>query len=154
MQLDHDWIAQRIPHQGSMCLLDRVLDWDHTAIRCAANNHRDPKHPLRAHGRLSAACGIEYAAQAMAVHGALVAAGAEASVASAPMIGMLTSVRGVEMQVARLDDIDAELSIEARRVAGDRRAIAYAFTLRTGERALLSGRATVILAVAAGGVEL
>ena len=30
-----------------------------------------PDHPLRAHGRLGVACGVELAAQAMAVHGAL-----------------------------------------------------------------------------------
>ena len=147
MQLDHGWIAQRIPHQGSMCLLDRVLDWDDTTIRCNAISHRDRNHPLRAHGRLSAACGIEYAAQAMAVHGALVAANAPGLAAPAPRMGMLTSVRGVELHVTQLDDIDADLLIEARRVAGDLRAIAYEFTLRAGDRELLAGRATVILDV-------
>ena len=38
-----------------------------------ASSHRAADNPLRAHGRLGAACGIEYAAQAMAVHGALLA---------------------------------------------------------------------------------
>ena len=161
MRLDHSWIAQRIPHHGSMCLLDRVLDWSESAIHCAANNHNDPNHPLRAHGRLSAACGIEYAAQAMAVHGALVAgdqavpSAAPSAVPSAvpsaaPRMGMLTSVRGVELQVPRLDDIDGELSVEARRLSGDSRAMAYEFSLRSGERVLLAGRATVILDVDAG----
>ena len=59
-----------------MCLLDEVLSWDATRIRCRSNTHRTADNPLRAHGRLGAACGIEYAAQAMAVHGALVAASA------------------------------------------------------------------------------
>ncbi|MEP7084104.1 MAG: hydroxymyristoyl-ACP dehydratase [Betaproteobacteria bacterium] len=149
MPLDHDWIAQRIPHHGAMCLLDRVLRWDESAIVCAANNHRQADHPLRAHGRLSATCGIEYAAQAMAVHGALLAGvGADPA---APRIGMLTSVRGIALHVGRLDDVDGELSIEARRVAGDRTAIAYEFSLHAGERALLSGRATVILDAGASG---
>ena len=147
MQLDHGWIAQRIPHQGSMCLLDRVLDWDDTMIRCTAISHRDQTLPLRAHGRLSAACGIEYAAQAMAVHGALVTAGTPDVAASAPRMGMLASVRDVQLHVARLDDIDSDLLIEARRLAGDLRAIAYEFNLRAGDRELLAGRATVILDV-------
>src|SRR5213075_1172850 len=86
--LAHDEIARRIPHQGSMCLLDRVLEWDAEHIRCEATGHSQPDHPLRAHGRLGAACGVEYAAQAMAVHGALVAA-------SAPLASTVsTSVRG------------------------------------------------------------
>ena len=64
-----------------MCLLDEVLTWDATQIRCRSATHRVPDNPLRAHGRLGAVCGIEYAAQAMAVHGALV--GSSAPLASA-----------------------------------------------------------------------
>ena len=56
-----------------MCLLDAVLDWDDARITCRATSHADPANPLRADGRLGAANGIEYAAQAMAVHGALLA---------------------------------------------------------------------------------
>jgi len=144
MPLDHAWIAGRIPHQGSMCLLDRVLDWDPASIRCAAVSHRDPANPLRAHGRLAAACGIEYAAQAMAVHGALCAADADAP---APRMGMLTSVRGVDLATPRLDDIPGELQVRAERVSGDRNAIVYAFTVSAEARVLVAGRATVILDV-------
>lgn len=144
MQLDHAWIAARIPHQGSMCLLDRVLEWDDKRIHCTATSHRAGDNPLRAHGRLGATCGIEYAAQAMAVHGALCAAGAGAP---APRMGMLTSVRAVELQMARLDDIAAELVVQAERVSGDHSAIVYEFVLRAEERILVSGRATVILDV-------
>ena len=71
--LDRVAIAARIPHQGSMCLLDAVLAWDSGQIHCRASSHRQPDNPLRAAARLGAACGIEYAAQAMAVHGALLA---------------------------------------------------------------------------------
>ena len=71
--LNHAAIAARIPHQGSMCLLDTVVDWSDTSISCSAISHRDPANPLRAEARLGAANGIEYAAQAMAVHGRLLA---------------------------------------------------------------------------------
>jgi predicted hotdog family 3-hydroxylacyl-ACP dehydratase len=151
MQLDHAWIAARIPHRGSMCLLDRVLEWDGIRIRCAAASHRAGDNPLRAHGHLGVACGIEYAAQAMAVHGALCASGAVTASAPAPRMGMLTSVRGVELRVPRLDDIASDLVVEAERVSGDRNAIVYEFTLRADERVLISGRATVILDIDAMG---
>src|ERR1700752_1268025 len=84
MPLDHEWIEQHIPHKGRMCLLDEVLSWDAMRIRCRSSSHRATDNPLRAHGRLGAACGIEYAAQAMAVHGALIASSAppERTVAS------------------------------------------------------------------------
>jgi predicted hotdog family 3-hydroxylacyl-ACP dehydratase len=54
-----------------MCLLDRVVHWDSQRIHCRASSHRSADNPLRSRDQLSAACGIEYAAQAMAVHGAL-----------------------------------------------------------------------------------
>ncbi|HMX23550.1 MAG TPA: 3-hydroxylacyl-ACP dehydratase, partial [Accumulibacter sp.] len=98
--LDRDWIAAHIPHQGTMCLLDAVVDWSPTAIRCLARSHATLDNPLRADGRLGAACGIEYAAQAMAVHGALLA-----GIDDPPRQGYLTSVRAVSLHVARLDDL-------------------------------------------------
>ena len=52
MQLDRAGIAARIPHQGRMCLLDRVLEWDDNRILCSAASHRAGDNPLRAHGRL------------------------------------------------------------------------------------------------------
>ena len=91
MVLDHAAIAARIPHQGNMCLLDTVVDWSETAISCSASSHRDPSNPLRAEGRLGAANGIEYAAQAMAVHGSLLAQAGDQ-----PRQGHLTSVRRVQ----------------------------------------------------------
>ena len=74
MPLDHAWLLAHLPHQGSMCLLDAATAWDAQHIRCTASSHRHADNPLRAHDRLGTACGIEYAAQAMAAHGALLAA--------------------------------------------------------------------------------
>src|SRR5579864_9625666 len=114
MPLDRHWIEQHIPHEGRVCLLDEVLSWDARHIRCRSATHRTADNPLRAHGRLGAACGIEYAAQAMAVHGALVAASAPlASTVSRSVrsslgaaVGYLASVRNVALHVARLDDLE------------------------------------------------
>jgi predicted hotdog family 3-hydroxylacyl-ACP dehydratase len=138
--LDRTWIANHIPHQGSMCLLDAVVDWSADAITCRASNHGDPDHPLRANDRLGAAAGIEYAAQAMAVHGALLA-----DSNATPRQGYLTSVRGVQLHVARLDDLPGELDIHAERLSGDGNTILYQFSVTHCQRPLLSGRAAVIL---------
>jgi len=139
---DHAWIAAHIPHHGSMCLLDHVVDHDAQRVRCIARSHRVPDNPLRSHGRLAAACGIEYAAQAMAVHGALLADGAE------PRPGFLASVRSAVLHVGRLDDIAQDLEVEALRVTGDSGTVLYDFTLRAGDRLLLEGRAAIVLDVA------
>lgn len=138
--LDHSAIAARIPHQGSMCLLDAVLDWSPETIRCRATSHRDADNPLRADGRLGAACGIEYAAQAMAVHGALIAGHAVR-----PRQGYLASVRSVELFVTRLDDIADDLDLVAERLSGDDNNVLYQFTVSAAGRDLLRGRAAVIL---------
>jgi predicted hotdog family 3-hydroxylacyl-ACP dehydratase len=143
---DRAWIAARIPHARTMCLLDRVLDGDAGRIVCAATSHRDPDNPLRAHGRLSAVNAIEYAAQAMALHRAF---GETAS--AAPTRGMLTSVRAVACHVTRLDDIEGELTIEATRISGDDSVVVYAFDVSSGARLLVSGRASAVLDAASIG---
>jgi predicted hotdog family 3-hydroxylacyl-ACP dehydratase len=140
MRLNRADIAARIPHQGTMCLLEGVEEWDAHGIVCRAVSHRAADNPLRAHGRLAAACGIEYAAQAMAVHGALLASAQEA-----PRQGYLASVRGAVLHVGRLDDVAADLTVRAERFSGDANNILYDFSIRAGERILLEGRAAVVL---------
>lgn len=145
--LQHEDIARRIPHQGTMCLLDSVSTWDGQHIVCQASNQCAPDHPLRAHGRLGAACGVEYAAQAMAVHGTLVAqaqAGASAE-HTPPRAGYLASVRSVTLWVERLDTITGPLTIRADRLTGDDNTILYSFSLQAGDQNLLAGRAVVVL---------
>lgn len=139
-ELDHSWIAAHVPHQGSMCLLDRVLEWNGQRIVCEAVSHTDLANPLRDAGRLGAATGVEYAAQAMAVHGALLA-----QTDAAPTQGYLTSVRGLSLHVDRLDDVPGPLRVTAERLSGDARLILYQFSLHCGECCLIEGRASVVL---------
>jgi predicted hotdog family 3-hydroxylacyl-ACP dehydratase len=83
---------------------------------------------------------VEYAAQAMAVHGAIMAHG---SGNSAPA-GLLTSVRNLLLRVTRLDDLDTDLIASAQRLAGDESGALYEFTVTSGGRELLSGRAGIV----------
>jgi predicted hotdog family 3-hydroxylacyl-ACP dehydratase len=153
MPLDRQWIESRIPHRGSMCLLDEVVDWSTERIRCRTRTHCAADNPLRADGRLGVACGIEYAAQAMAVHGALsheaaatAASAPDAGAATAvPAAGFLAGVRSVQFYAERLDDVPGDLICEAVRVAGDSGSALYEFELRGADRTLLRGRATVML---------
>lgn len=138
--LDHAGIAARIPHHGTMCLLDRVVGWNAERIICRAVSHRDLGHPLREAGRLGASSGIEYAAQAMAVHGALLAGDC-----APPRAGYLTSVRSVRLLKSRLDDLPDELEIVAERQSGDAGSVLYAFSISANGELLLDGRATAVL---------
>jgi len=137
-------IAKLIPHAGAMCLLDGVVQWDSTQIRCVSRSHRDPENPLRAGGQLPALCGIEYAAQAMAVHGGLAG-----NIGGRPKAGYLVSLRDVICRQNRLDDLDGDLVVDAAQIMGDESRVIYQFTLRVGAVDVLSGRATVVLDAAA-----
>ena len=143
--MNRAWIEARIPHQGRMCLLDEVLAWDPHHIRCSTGTHRALDNPLRSHDRLGIASGVEYAAQAMALHGALASAVAGANAGAVSQVGLLASVRDVRLHVLRLDDIEADLLCEATHLAGDSFTALYAFTLRDGDKCLLGGRASVVL---------
>jgi len=140
MRLTRAEIAGLIPHAGAMCLLDGVVSWDENRIRCVSRSHLDTGNPLRAEGRLPAVCGIEYAAQAMAVHGGLAG-----KTRGRPRAGFLASVRDVVCRRDRLDDLDGGLLVEAVRVLGDEARVIYEFRLWVGETEVLSGRAAVVL---------
>ena len=140
MRLGRDWIAAHLPHRDAMCLLDGVLEWDERHVVCRASSHRDALNPMRVAQQLPAACGIEYGAQAMAVHGVLVAAD------GAPLgRGVLASVRGVTLHAARLDDVVGLLRVAAERLSGEDDHVLYAYSIAGAAGELVSGRAAVVL---------
>jgi predicted hotdog family 3-hydroxylacyl-ACP dehydratase len=145
LKLDRQWIESHIPHQGSMCLLEEVVSWDLQRVACRAGSHRAPDNPLRAHGRLNSVCAIEYAAQAIAVHGALL----QSRPGGGSGFGMLTSARRVEFAVARLDDLAQDLLVTAVRLHSDAVSALYAFSLQQDERLLAQGRLSVLLGMSA-----
>jgi predicted hotdog family 3-hydroxylacyl-ACP dehydratase len=140
MKIDRDWIQAHIPHQGSMCLLHTVSHWDSTSIHCSAHSHIATENPLRNAQGLPISAGIEYAAQAMAVHGALMA-----PVDQLPEVGYLTSVRNVQWWTTRLDDAGAELNVQASRISGNEVSLLYDFTILCNGRLLMRGRAGVMV---------
>lgn len=142
MRLNRDWIQRHIPHQGGMCLLDEILEWDPRHIVCRSVTHRDASNPLRAQGRLAAVCGIEYAAQAMAVHGALLSGAASRH-------GYLAGVRAVRLECARLDDLAGDLRVQGLCVSGDATSVLYEFSVGSGAITAVAGRAIVVLDAAA-----
>ncbi len=143
--LDAAGIAQRVPHSGSMCLLHSLQAWSADHIVCTATSHSSAANPLRLNDRLCASAAVEYAAQAMALHGGLCAAPG-----TTPSAGFLASVRGVKLHVARLDNVPGALQVQATKLAGDTQQAMYGFELLTQEgQPLVEGRATVVLAAAA-----
>lgn len=131
-------LAALVPHAGSMCLLDEITSWDQTRIACRSASHRRAGHPLRREGILSAIHLLEYAAQATAAHGALVA-----GTSPAPL-KYLAGAREFDLQVADLDDVHADLRIDAERllILGD--GVLYRFHVSADGQLLASGRLTIV----------
>ncbi|MEP6608061.1 MAG: 3-hydroxylacyl-ACP dehydratase [Burkholderiaceae bacterium] len=132
-----------LPHSGRMRLIDRVVSYDEQGIICETDSHRAADHPLAENGVLSIVCGLEYGAQAMAIHGALLAAAADA--VRRPRRGYLVAASGVCWFVERLDTCAAPLSIEAVAEFTSENQVAYRFRIDTAGATLLTGHARVQL---------
>lgn len=135
--LDRAWILGKIPHKDGMCLNDRVESWNMDRLCCLSYSHLDPDNPLRTAGRLSALIGVEYAAQAVAIHGALLGASSEP--------GLLGSVRNLVCECAWLDDVPGPLQVDVEKFSGDGSGLLYGFRISGSGRRLLSGRLSIIL---------
>lgn len=137
-ELDRAGIAARLPHAGRMCLLDRVLHWDERSLRCAAISHRDVDNPLREATGLSTLAGIEYAAQAAAVHGALLHG------TTIPRNGVLAALKNVTAARPWLHDVSGEIVIEVNLLHCDPAGGIFTFALFAGAECVLSGQFTLM----------
>ena len=134
-------IASLVPHEGAMCLWQRIEQADATSIRLATSSHADPHHPLRSDGQLRAIHLAEYGAQAMAVHGGLLARASNAPVRP----GFLVALRGLELALARIDELPGELICSAGLLAAGEGSQQYGFRIEHQGQVIAKGRAAVML---------
>ncbi|HET6553009.1 MAG TPA: phosphotransferase [Dyella sp.] len=134
-----DW-AHLIPHQGTMCLLDAVVAWDKTGVHAITESHARGDCPLRGPHGLHAIHLAEYGAQAMAVHGALLARQRGATTARP---GRLVSVRDVVLAVEYVAET-SRLDVHAQCLYADDAGAQYGFRVEQDGHVLASGRAAVI----------
>lgn len=135
-----EW-AHLIPHAGGMCLLDEVVEWDPMHLHARSASHQRADNPLRADGMLHAVNLCEYAAQAMAVHGAL-RARADGGRARP---GFLVALRDVTLAVERVDDLPGRLQVHVECLIAMADSLQYAFRVEHRGSLLASGRAAVML---------
>lgn len=140
MLMDKAEIRSLIPHAGTMCLLDTVTAWDADSITCQSMTHRDSANPLRRHQQLAALYAFEYGAQALAIHGGLLAKTAGCKAAPA----YLAALRDAHLHVTRLDDIPTPLKIAAQQLVGREGSAIYAIQVSTKNRLLASANVTII----------
>ena len=149
--LNHQEIERRLPHAGSMCLLDEIIQADETTLTAQAFSYRDADNPLRVNGKIAMVNGVEYAAQAMAVHGSLVLekkqAGSKAELKSSQ--GYIATVRNIELNSPYFPEADpsssAALLIKVKQLMTDQNGFTYQFDIHYEQQLLISGRITVFL---------
>ncbi len=138
--IDHEALCQLIPHDGKMCLLDKVLHWDQDNIHCQSNSHQSASNPLRDERGLAAIHAVEYAAQAMAVHGGLLAR--EQGNEIEP--GYVVALKDVQLHRRWLHDLNVALDVHALALTQSAAAMIYRFQVVAGEHEIAVGRITVM----------
>ena len=133
-------MCSMLPHGDSMCLLDQVQDWNPTRITCLANSHRSATNPLRNNAGLPMVALLEYGAQAMAVHGCLLAQSGEIRLQE----GYLAALRDVSLADGWLSDVEGPLQVEAVQVYKDGGNMVYTLSVQADGRKLASARATAV----------
>ena len=139
-RIERDWLCALIPHAGDMCLLERVESWDEKNIVCTAFSHRTSDNPLRLNGRLAAIHALEYAAQAMAIHGGLNAQRESKHLRS----GFLVAVRNAQFHVDRLDRLEDPLTIVATQLIASDNSQIYQIEVSAASRLITEARLTTM----------
>jgi predicted hotdog family 3-hydroxylacyl-ACP dehydratase len=144
-------VRELIPHEGPMVLLDRVLAHDEDATTCSIAI-ADQLAFREDDGSVPVWFGIEYMAQCIAVHAALVLR-AEGQVE--PPRGFLVGARGVRFHVERFDPSQRLEATATRRWAGSRSLISFECALRdaTGGKVLAEGRLNCFMVPAGAGLD-
>ena len=136
MMPDRTRIEGMVPHAGAMCLLDAVIEWDDTHIACAAARP-DASHPLARDGQVPAIAAAEYAAQATALHGALL------DDCVSPRAGMLAKLVDVNLYNANLPGTGSDLRVRAEMLGRLATGCMYSFEVANNDGLIANGRLIV-----------
>lgn len=137
---DRAAILRLIPHQGASCLLDAVIEWDADRIVCTSQSHAAADNPLRHDGQLSPLALIEYGAQAMAVHAALLAEASGGRVEGR----LLVSAQAVGFDCEDASLLMVPLHIHAERRLADVGGALYSFEIFSAAHRCAWGRVGVL----------
>lgn len=119
MLLTRDQLEPLLPHAGAMLMIDSVEAFDEERISCLSERHQATDNPLYRDGRLAALHGIEFAAQAAAIHGGLLSKERKAP------LRVLAAVRKANFSRPWLDELPGPLRIVSTIVMLDPKAAVY-----------------------------
>jgi predicted hotdog family 3-hydroxylacyl-ACP dehydratase len=132
-------IANFLPHQAPMILIDHIIKADEHFLIGRIESHRAPSHPLRIRGSLPAISAIEMAAQGCAIHGAL----RNPSTPDDPRPGVLALIKDISWNHPSIDEVEGPLELLVLRLHGDSHQAFYQFKLTAKSGLLVLGELAV-----------
>lgn len=132
-------VAELVPHEPPMILVDELVEWSPTHALVQAQVRRGG--PFVSDGKLPATILLEYMAQAIAV-----ADGMSARATGRRDIGLLLGVRELNLEIDAVAVGDV-LDIHVAQRFGDDKLAAYACEVRRGGEVLASGVVNVMISV-------
>lgn len=136
-------IAPLLPHAAPMILIESPIESAENYLMCRTDSHLLANHPLRIEGILNIFSGIEYAAQAMALHARL--SGAPGQEGEQPPRGFVATASKVKAFAARLDQYPHPLLVRVDRIASSRDSSLYSFIIKADEILLLEGQLMAVI---------
>lgn len=145
-------LCQLLPHADSMCLIDQVMSWDNNNLTAQSKSHLSPDNPLSKDGSISSIIGVEYAAQTMAIHAALLYS-QNSHLKQKKSGGYLATIRNIKIdsdflysaQAAPQNSHQQALIISVTLLMSDIQGYSYTFTISSNHLELLSGQLTLFL---------
>ena len=135
MKVDRATIERLVPQGGAMCLLHEVTNWTPASIVCAADAP-GAGHPLARDSRVPAIASCEFAAQAAAIHGALI------ELSLGPKAGVLAKLMDIELHAQDFPP-GSGVVVRAEMLSRVSAGCLYAFEVSAGERPVCDGRLMV-----------
>lgn len=142
MLINRQQLCDLIPHEGGMCLLDSVESWSEEQIICASSTHHKKDNPLTDGKRLDCVNAIEYGAQAVAIHGGLLAKQKNGEI---PRSGFLVQVKALEFVDCDLSALPGALNILARKLHFEKSSMLYTINIKHNHHQLMQGRIMIFI---------
>ncbi|MFK5984968.1 MAG: hypothetical protein QM479_06040 [Pseudomonadota bacterium] len=150
--LNQQDLCQLLPHSGKMCLIDKVIFWDKDTLVAQTMSHIKADNPLRQGDKISTIIGIEYAAQTMAIHSALLQKQLQKNDNIQQQInrgGYLATTRNIQVLAEHIYHSKASssqpLEISVMLLMKDTQGYTYNFEISSDNAKLLCGRLTIFL---------
>ena len=128
--IDAGPLYQQLPHSGSVCLIDQILDWTDTSI----TSHGQLKQDQMLYDEtLSPWAGLEYAAQSLALHGVLLSSTNEQKNDHAFISAMIVSIKSLSINPDLNLSVPAAITTQVQILAHQPQAASCQFTVMSNE---------------------